>query len=220
MGLPTCASSVLRAEDELAICVERYDRVLDGDHWQRVHQEDFCQALGVMPQTKYQNQGGPSPADIANLLRRQSNLPTDDIAIFFLALVFNWLIGGTDAHAKNYSVLFSPGLNVRLAPFYDLSSALPYPSLQRQKIKMAMKYGSHYRWADIRTSDWTSLAQGLHIDGELALIAVRAMAAQLPDEAAATVAEMRAGGIDHAILDKLVDGIAKAAALCIARVEA
>ncbi len=84
----------------------------------------------------------------------------------FQALAFNYLIGGTDAHAKNYSLLFGAGGNIRLAPLYDISSALPYPQLQKRKIKMAMKIGSHYRWWDIQLRDWQATAEDMHLDAD------------------------------------------------------
>jgi serine/threonine-protein kinase HipA len=95
----------------------------------RLHQEDMCQALGVRPHSKYQNDGGPSPERIADLLRDHSDKPQQDLDTFTDALLFNWLIGGSDGHAKNYSLLHGAGGHVRLAPLYDLASALPYPSL-------------------------------------------------------------------------------------------
>jgi serine/threonine-protein kinase HipA len=110
----------------------------------RLHQEDLCQALGVRPQSKYQNEGGPSPERIADLLRNHSDEPRQDLDTFVGALAFNWLIGGSDGHAKNYSLLHGSGGRVRFAPLYDLASALPYPDLNTPKLKLAMKYGSHY----------------------------------------------------------------------------
>ncbi|MFG3450079.1 HipA domain-containing protein [Stenotrophomonas sp. NPDC047960] len=59
MGMPAAFSEKIEMDGESAICVERYDRKRTADGWIRIHQEDFCQALGVMPQIKYQNQGGP-----------------------------------------------------------------------------------------------------------------------------------------------------------------
>ena len=104
----------------------------------RVHQEDFCQALRIHPSLKYQNEGGPGPKQIVDLLRNhvmdgrrleknaKISTPEVDVQTFIDALIFNWLIGGTDAHAKNYSFLIAPQGQVRLSPLYDLSSVLPY----------------------------------------------------------------------------------------------
>jgi serine/threonine-protein kinase HipA len=218
IGLPTCSSEVVNFEDEIAISVQRYDRIFDRGRWWRIHQEDFCQALGVTPQLKYQNQGGPGPRDLASLLRLRSTQPLDDIQTIFMALIFNWLIAGTDAHAKNYSVLLGASGDVRLAPLYDISSALPYESLQRRKIKMAMKVGSNYRWWDIRLSDWLSLATEMGVDTEFAALSLQGMAAALPDEASKLAATLSEKGLNHPTISRLVDEIAIACARCLKKV--
>ncbi|WP_235568834.1 HipA domain-containing protein [Lysobacter sp. Root983] len=211
MGLPTAHSSILRFGDEIAICVERYDRQQGADGtWLRVHQEDFCQALGIHPQRKYQNEGGPSPAAMASLLRQHSLMPRTDVETLFLALMFNWLIAGTDAHGKNYSLLLGEGGSARLAPLYDISSALPYDDLDRHKIKMAMKVGRHYRWKEINPRDWLSLAKELNLEADFAWETMRVMARVLPDEAVAEARQLREAGIEHALIPRLIDDIADA----------
>lgn len=208
LGFPAAHAQAQRFEEEIAICVQRYDRIRAGGAWQRIHQEDFCQALGVFPQNKYQNQGGPGPTAMADLLWRHSSHARDDVQTLFRALVFNYLIGGTDAHAKNYSVLIGAGGNSRLAPLYDISSALPYPGILKRKMKMAMRIGSHYRYWDVRPVDWAGIAKDLRLDIEWAFEELAAMAAVLPEVASAVAGELRSEHIEHPILDALVDEIA------------
>lgn len=215
MGMPTAASDQLALGGETAICVERYDRVLTDTGWLRVHQEDFCQALGVMPQIKYQNQGGPGPADLADALWAHASQPRRDVDLLFNALVFNYLIGGTDAHAKNYSLLLGSGGEVRLAPLYDISSALPYPQLQKRKIKLAMKAGSHYRWWDIRLDDWRTTATAMRLDSDEALKTVAAQCLALPATAAQQHRLLQQHGIDHPVLGTLVKEIAASCERCL-----
>jgi len=109
VGLRSAPSRVLSFGAERAVVVERYDRrIAASGAVIRVHQEDMCQAMGVPPDTKYQAEGGPSPEQIIALLRDAVAPPAAaeaEVARFADALVFNWLIAGTDAHAKNYSVL-------------------------------------------------------------------------------------------------------------------
>lgn len=220
LGLPAAEVERVSVGGETAICAHRYDRFRVQSEWKRVHQEDFCQALGVMPQIKYQNQGGPGPADLANVLWDHSSQPRTDVETLFQALAFNYLIGGTDAHAKNYSLLFGAGGSVRLAPLYDISSALPYPHLQKRKIKMAMKIGSHYRWWDTRPEDWQTTATAMRLNPALALQTLAAMCLALPDTAQQVQQQMLADGIAHPVLDLLVREIRLSCERCISKLEA
>lgn len=215
LGLSVCESTILRFEDEITICVTRYDRHHQEGRWWRVHQEDFCQALGVMPQRKYQNQGGPSSVQISQVLHQYSEQPQVDRANLLLVLAFNWLIGGSDAHAKNYSLLIGAGGNVRLAPFYDISSALPYPQIDRRKLKMAMKVGSHYRWHDISLRDWLALGNEMCFSEEYIREVLMLASGAITDVAAAVAASMREQGIGHPVVDTLVDAIAGSADRCL-----
>lgn len=215
MGMPTAASEQWDLAGETAICVERYDRLQTDTGWVRVHQEDFCQALGVMPQIKYQNQGGPGAADLAAVLWAHASQPRRDVELLFNALVFNYLIGGTDAHAKNYSLLLGSGGAIRLAPLYDISSALPYPQLQKRKIKLAMKMGSHYRWWDIRLDDWRAMATAMRLDSDAALKTLAAMCLQLPGVADHERRRLQQDGIDHPVLETLVQEIKDSCERCL-----
>lgn len=209
LGFPAAQAQALRFGDEIAICVQRYDRIRVDGTWQRIHQEDFCQALGVFPQNKYQNQGGPGPAAMADLLWRHSSHARDDVQTLLRALVFNYLIGGTDAHGKNYSILIGARGSTRFAPLYDISSALPYPSILKRKMKMAMRIGSHYRYWEIHPADWASLAKELRLDVEWTFEELASMATVLPEVASALVGDLRADHIKHPILEALVDEIAQ-----------
>lgn len=166
VGLAAAHSTVQTFGDQTAIVVERYDRVPAGDgRIQRVHQEDLCQALSVVPSRKYQNEGGPTPAQVIQLLRRASTRPEQDVGAFVDALLFNWIIGGTDAHAKNYSLLLARG-QVRLAPLYDLASALPYDHLDQRRLKLAMKLGGTYKLQHIGVRELRAFAAEHGLDGD------------------------------------------------------
>ncbi len=89
LGIPAAFSRVMCFKDEVAIVVERYDRVKFGNDIVRVHQEDICQALSIPPIAKYQNEGGPGAADIVELLRTNSSDRTADVATFVDALALN-----------------------------------------------------------------------------------------------------------------------------------
>lgn len=204
VGLPVARSTVIFFEDEPAFVTERFDRVRAKNQLLRVPTEDLCQALGVPPESKYQNMGGPAPEDILRLLASESSQPQADCETFFNALVFNALIGGTDAHAKNYTLLHGGG-RVRLAPLYDVASALPY--FDPKALKLAMKIGSHYELRHINARDWEKLGVTAGV-GANAYERVREMADRLPALLEQTAAELHARGLTHPMIEGLEKGIA------------
>ena len=138
LGLPTIAFSVGRADDIDYLVVEPFDRSVDGERVGRIHQEDFCQALGIPPERKYQAEGGPNLRRCFELLRNVSAAPVLDLGALLDAVVFNLAIGNNDAHGKNFALLHRPDGTTRLAPLYDLVSTVAYPELARE---MAMRLG-------------------------------------------------------------------------------
>jgi len=214
LGLPAAQSRVLRFEKEIAIVIERYDRQRKGKETIRVHQEDICQALGIMPTKKYQNEGGPGAADIVELLRASSTDGAADVKTFVDAIGFNWLIGGTDAHAKNYSLLVGGGPHVRLAPLYDVASMLPYDEFDLQKPKLAMKIGGEYKLGLISLRQWQRFARETHVNADELIARLEAMAKQLPDEADDARQRAQAEGLDEAIIDRLATRLIERAGHC------
>jgi serine/threonine-protein kinase HipA len=203
LGMPAANSSVL-ALDQTYIVVERYDRLppAEGSSFvQRIHQEDLCQALGLMPGKKYQEDGGPGVAQIVTLIRRVSSDPEVDVDRFLQANMFNWLIGGTDAHAKNYSLLIGAGDEIRLAPLYDLSSQLPYPELIEQRV--SMKIGDSHDIRRIGIADWRKLARDCTIEEERVLNLLTGMAKALPDEISAAREQALSEGLSEIIIAPL-----------------
>jgi serine/threonine-protein kinase HipA len=202
--------------EELAIVVERYDRRRHGQTWSRIHQEDLCQALGLHPDRKYEADGGPGVRVIGALLSNQSSSPQEDIASFAKALVFNWLIAGTDAHAKNYSLLLGARGVVRLAPFYDLASMLPYSTVELRRVNLAMKMGGEYLVRNIGLRHWQRVASELHLQSEWLIDGVRVMASAMPHYAAAVLAQMERDGLSHPTLTKLTQQLQQRALRCLA----
>ena len=165
IGLPAAPVETRMVEGITFLQVERYDRVhlrsAGGKPTvERIHQEDFCQALGIVPETKHQKEGGPSLQDCFNLLREVSSLPVIDLARMLDAVIFNYLIGNNDAHGKNFSLLY-PGAGtreyqVRLAPLYDVVSTIYYPELSPE---MAMKIGGEYSSERVTARNFDKLAE-------------------------------------------------------------
>jgi serine/threonine-protein kinase HipA len=158
MQLKPAKSKVHQVLDRSFLMVERYDRVIEtSGHWQRLHQEDFCQALGVVPEMKYQNEGGPDLAQCFDLVRRATRPSAPNVLRLLDGVVFNALIGNHDAHAKNFSLLYANN-TADLAPFYDILSTAVYPTLTA---KMAMKIGGKYKFSEIGAQYWEQFAQSI-----------------------------------------------------------
>ena len=213
LGMPTAQSKVMRFKDEIAIVIERYDRQHKGNDIVRIHQEDICQALGIMPTKKYQNEGGPSAFDIIELLRTYSTDRQGDLDTFVAALGFNWLIAGTDAHAKNFSLLLG-GRRVRLAPLYDVASILPYDEFDLRKIKLAMKIGGEYKLSLIGLRQWQKFAREVRVETDDLVERLASMAKQLPDEVNIARTRAREEGLDEAIVERLATQLIERAGEC------
>ena len=165
----------------------------------------MCQALSVRPQKKYQNQGGPSPKAIEDIIRSHSVSPDEDVLRFADSLILNWLMGGTDGHAKNYSLLLGAGGQVRLAPLYDLASSLPYPrQIQPRTATLAMKIGAEYRLGRIGKREWESCARELRVSTKELLDRIEQMAASLPEAAERVAHRLGNDGLNHPIIPNLV----------------
>lgn len=230
LGMPVARSEVRRFEGEAAIVVERYDRLAADGAIRRLHQEDICQALGVHPARKYQKDDGPGPKEIIGLLRshvlplrtaainttpinstnaeKSAQILGEDIDTFLDALIFNWLIAGTDAHAKNYSVLIGGWGLVRLAPLYDIASILPYDDVDPRKAKLAMKVGDENRLHHVGLSEWRKLAVTVKTDPDALIARVRDMADRLPDLALDEARRAQSEGLSHPIVSRLTDAVA------------
>lgn len=167
VGLPVANTAIGSIGGLDYLLVERFDRKTDlriraprpWPYTERWHQEDFCQALGIVPELKYQNEGGPSLQQCFQLLRDASDVPVVDVLALLNAVIFNFLIGNHDAHSKNFSLLYGEpvlGRRTRLAPFYDLVSTVYYPDLTP---KMAMKIGGEYMSGKIRPKHFEHLAE-------------------------------------------------------------
>lgn len=155
IGLNAVDAAVHYADDTPYLLVKRYDRVETEQGIQRLHQEDFCQAMSISPEMKYQREGGPQISDCFSLIREISSLPVFDLKELLQGILFNVIIGNNDAHSKNFSLLYH-GSKTRLAPFYDMISTVYYPNLAS---KMAMKVGSKYDFNGLFPRHFTQMAE-------------------------------------------------------------
>ncbi|HSW93886.1 MAG TPA: type II toxin-antitoxin system HipA family toxin [Gammaproteobacteria bacterium] len=157
LQLPVPDIQLKKMEDLTFLLIERYDRRIAQNTVTRVHQEDFCQGLGIVSTKKYQNEGGPGFKNCFELLKKSAQ-PAVDRNHLASVLVFNYLTGNMDAHGKNFSLLHHPSSGIRLAPFYDIVCTRVYPNLTT---KMAMKIGSHYDTKHLLPVHWEQLCQAI-----------------------------------------------------------
>jgi len=211
LGLSVAEDFLLVTERGDAVFVsERYDRVEVDGRWHRLHQEDLCQALGVAPDRKYEVDGGPSIARIARLF---ATLPdAEDRAVnatrFFDAIVFNLAAQGTDAHAKNYSLMLD-GDRATLAPLYDLGSHAPYATRGGAPTTLAMSVEGEYRVDAIGFSALARVARRLGLDPDQAHDRARAITAGIVDafQVAGDEAREQLGPLPF--ISEMVDSIAE-----------
>ncbi len=168
--IPIAKCEIEQFEDKKTLVVERFDRMLSGDgSWIiRLPQEDMCQATGTSPLHKYQADGGPSIAQIMNLLLGSDHAEQDRRNFFKTQLIF-WLLAATDGHGKNFSIAHLPRGRYRATPIYDVLSAHPVigkgrnkiPS-QKAKLAMAVRGTNNYYLIDkIQRRHW--IAQGRQV---------------------------------------------------------
>lgn len=214
VGLTVVKTRIAQFGDETAIVVDRYDRRETEHGLIRVHQEDLCQALSVPPTRKYQNEGGPGVREVSDLFQRVMPGRISEVARrrFADALIWNWLIAGTDGHAKNYSLLLQ-GNGAFLAPLYDVASALPYGD-HENTLRLAMKIGGDYHLNPYRNR-WPSAARDLGLDLDELMTRVRDLAVAAPDSFADAAKEPGVTALDSALPAKLADLVAQRCTRCI-----
>lgn len=214
MKLDVAKAHIQQVHDRHFLLVERYDRQTSTTGLLlRLHQEDFCQALAVAPEYKYQNEGGPDLAQAFDLLRKTTRPSAPHILKLLDFVIFNALIGNHDAHAKNFSLLYT-SRGAILAPLYDALSTAVYPNLID---KMAMKIGSKYRFTEVQARHWERFAVDAGLSPAQVRKRVLEIAKRLPSLARTTLETFEAKGNGHAILAQIVALIEQRCALATRR---
>ena len=189
LGLRAARTEILATERAEVLVAERFDRRRTPAGWQRLHQEDMCQALSVVPAKKYQEEGGPGVRDIAELLAGLGGTQgAFSASQFFDYLVFNVAIGATDAHAKNFGLMLFGRSSVRLAPLYDVASYRPYGN---GDAKSAMRIGQRWLIPSINRSDWIATGARLGITPRTVEERLDALVTELPSAFAQAAADPR-----------------------------
>lgn len=200
IGLSVPHIELRRIKDITFLLIERYDRRIKDAHVERIHQEDFCQALGILSSNKYQNEGGPSFKNCFDLLK-ETTQPAINRNMLASALVFNYLIGNMDAHGKNFSLLHQTQSQIRLAPLYDIVCTLVYPNLAS---KMAMKIGTKYDVENLFPRHWEQLCKDINYR----YITMKSMIFNQADLILKAAREEKewllTAGLMHPIIDKII----------------
>lgn len=214
-GLRAAGAEIVEAGKHRCLLVERYDRARNDDGTlRRLHQEDFCQALGLPPERKYQAEQGPSIATCFELIRSATTPPGPQILQFLDAIMLNFLVGNADAHAKNFALLYVNGTVV--SPLYDIVSTAIYPQFTA---KMAMKIGSKYRHADVMPRHWWALGERAGLQPRRVQHRLLQMCDRMPGIAIAERDRFRAVGNYCPELDQIVDTISDRSRLLVKQFE-
>jgi serine/threonine-protein kinase HipA len=199
VGLRTVAITTGNAGKRTFLLVQRYDRTGGGGRWRRLHQEDFCQALGKPPSAKYEiNQTGvcgPTLKDMFDLTRRLM-APTEILRLLDM-VIFNVIVCNTDAHGKNYSIMLNAA-GASLAPGYDVMCGEAWRHITK---KLAQTIAGKNRGDELTGKDWDRFARESGLGARQVISRVRALAQSVIAEAGAAACEvsgMPAG--DHPIL--------------------
>lgn len=169
------------------LIAERYDRRVDGDTIERLHQEDMCQANGIRAKHKY-DIGRPSQ-NMAKLLRAWADTPRQEIGALFRQVAFRAVAGDEDGHGKNYSLLLDDG-KVRLAPLYDSLCTLIYPGLDG---KMGAPIGGQVNMAKVDRQALTDEGIAMGLTRAETAEHLNALSADLRDGLSSLPAEITAG---------------------------
>jgi len=203
LNLSVPAVEMRRSGETAFLLIERYDRTRTRDgRIDRLHQEDFCQALSIPPELKYEEEGGPGTERSIDLINRACGRPAADRLRFIRMLLLHYLVGNADAHGKNYALLYENNAP-DLAPLYDVVCTAAYPRLAK---KLAMKIGGRAVADTIQLKHWLSLVPDTKAAQRLLVGDISNLAGNIEREADALLLELSEAGIRHPIL-KAVRGV-------------
>ncbi|MHA2940128.1 type II toxin-antitoxin system HipA family toxin [Vibrio sp. RC27] len=218
LGFAVPNVNIIEIDNLKALAVERFDRrwTKDKSTLLRLPQEDMCQVFGIPSSIKYESQGGPGIAQIMELLMGSSHA-LEDRYNFMRFQVFQWLIGATDGHAKNFSIYIDKGGSYRLTPFYDILSAYPLlggKGLNIRKLKLAMGLkatkGKKYEISKVLPRHFLDTAKAVNFSQDKMQEILNEMKSALPDAILQVRAKLPEGFPEH-ISDSIFDNAKKIA---------
>ena len=218
MRIPAPEVTTGRAGKRTYLLVKRYDRTDVGGRCRRLHQEDYCQALGKPPSAKYESNQtgirGPTLKDMFDITRR--HMPPTEIVRLLDMIILNVLACNSDAHAKNYSIMIRAG-NASLAPMYDIMCGEVWENVTKN---LAQKIAGISRGDHLKRTHWQQFARECGLNPKQVIDRVGALAKSAIAEAepaASEVAAMPAG--NHDILDQTRQAVERQARQLLAQLQ-
>ncbi len=210
--LPVAEVELRHIQDQTILLIERYDR----EQGKRLHQEDFCQALGIVPFNKYESEGGPGFAACREVIEQHSQRPAADKKTLLQWALFNFLIGNADAHGKNISLLYPKHHpNPQLAPFYDLICTAIYPALTD---RLSMKIGGENRPEWIMKRHWQRFCETLGVPEKMLQRETKRLASSIHNKAKQLSKDKPFADCENEPLKELLELIDKRSARLLERV--
>jgi len=204
IGLDVAEVQYRNVADKRFLLIERYDRLTAEDGKTiRLHQEDFCQALGFTSARKYASDGGPVFRDCFALVRRVTSRPGAETLKLLDAALFNAIIGNADAHAKNFSLLYLPD-RTQLAPLYDLLSTIAYPDLSQ---RFAMKIGGRRTLEEIYPADLDKFAKDIEIRAPFVRRRMGEVAEAILEQSGSVVSTLELPPARHTQINSICDTV-------------
>jgi serine/threonine-protein kinase HipA len=213
VGLPVAETELEVIAGRPCLISRRFDRSTDGLTTVRLHQEDLCQALAVPANLKYEQDLGPGFRSFRELLQELGR--GADVATMVRAAVLNFVLGNSDAHGKNFGILFAE-LGRQMAPLYDVVSTAVY----ELEDEMAMAIGGNFEPEAVRLEDWLDMSADCDLASGSFLALVRATAIEVRDCASSIAALSRAQGWHVALIDEIVEVANRRCALVEAEIDA
>jgi serine/threonine-protein kinase HipA len=202
LGLPTAQVELRRTANRPYLLVERYDRRVEPDGAiGRLHQEDFCQALGIQPENKYASEGGPIFKNCFDLVRRACDQPAVAVLQLLNAALFNLIVGNADAHGKNFSLLYAGGGRA-MAPLYDLMCTAAYPGVHKA---LAMKIGKRSTLEEFTADTLADFAKEIGVGAPYLVRTACSMAEASRGAAPRVAGEIAAAGFQAQWLQELAE---------------
>lgn len=197
LGLSVAETEYVHFAGESAIVVKRFDRVpVASGAVRRIHQEDLAQATGRLPESKYEEDGGPTARDMSRIIRDHAHTPAPELTKLADFVLINYVAAAPDGHAKNISIRILPDGDVRVAPLYDLASGLPYSKADVDR-RLALSIGGERQLSRIHAGQWARAARELGVREDALHDHARQLLTGFPDAFHEALDEVDTREADH-----------------------